>query len=1810
MSRKRVRDVAEYKRAPRPRREEKSSIPLHIAPFYEIKYIPFRLANVEIGEADPNQIRPLAEMVRRRVMAIERIPAIRGQSFNLLIKVHTYLHETDMNQWLTIDLGSYNRFSEETSVDELIDLIWQRLLELAEEYGRLITFLMVSIIIVMLGGGVVGGCDKRARGGVFMEQGINLQSFKSKDNECGIRILIHVFKKNKSRMNAKLFNKYCRSIKGIRKACDDPPALKSPWTVVQLNQVCTKLNVNLIVYPLANITGDPLFGVESGKGLLTIRMVYCPPGSKYSDNGCGHYLYMTDQLVRCELCKKQRIPKRLHKCVLTCEHCGETYTVSNVTHRCIRQVRAEEKDNYERSTTVLRQEVEDILAGKVDDEKTLFTWRQRVDRGLSTALLGDAGTGKTYQMKKLIRDKISSGEWKPSQIQVLCSEACGTQAYADLEGVERSTIHSFLKLYINCDYKKHARTLDTDKRHKANKLRIMRKSVIVIDEIGNLSVDLASKLSYILSHLHTSNIPFGNAQLLITGDFNQRPPIVQDELQPPLFMTQFWQSLNVKASKLKKQHRLNVTSSDDLLLLKAQLLVARGILDSETRNALCDLTVKPDPSVYENDPDVTYLVNLNADVFSIGKRKIFQFLPHDSIVEYHAKTSDGSIATKAKPNVLFDPILYAAVDAPMMFTNNRYASQGATNGTMGRVVSLEEQTLTVRLDYDPRITICVERMKLTGGAIQFPIRLAYARTTSKSQGATLNKVCFFPWDNSKAVANTYVGISRVRSAKDLFMSEWLLPKHIVVSPLANKYMEICDLGPSQIRKQLEVLHSKCPLPYAYNNTPHAIQILSTDKSVHKGEKQLWKRDMLRPKYPQHIWKNVLTFDFETAPDDRGIETPYSVYARFWKTPNDYIEFYHGLDDEGNLQPDCQGHFTRWMMEELVKPICDEWVASNYKNKASIKLIAFNGSGFDFGFVANELLARCEYDGITFKPTALASSRLMQSEITFTDNGRDLKVVQLWDPYLMCGLSLDKAHAAFCSEKHKKVKKDVFPHKYLKRVGAERGFETRGPIELNIKKDFFENMWSVVAAKIKRGELERGSEEGTVMFDLRKQHDTYLKLDVILMENVYEALCDIVFQFIPGENLLPTSFPTLASFAYYASTRLLPPEAIESIDKKGMRRTKLHRVSMRLSRIIREGVFGGRTLNRCLKFISSQYDDIVAQEKVYGPGLKRYLAAKKAVESCISAQKRLVPKADESLVDAYANDLCDVFGKKGDRKLMSCDELDTVVEDYIRIEVETRDDRLAGKACYDSLDDALFYLDVNGMYHAIMQEELFPYGVHQELTATQDCESLLRFFLEDKTDQSPMFLMRLDLFPNIHDVESSIPHRGEAGRLMWDNTPKIQQVYTSVHIRLAMDRGYRIANPTWAIVWGKQDQTTGEWSGDKTRLFHDFMKKCEAGRLLGGGFKTFYKGTANRNFGAWTKRDFDEEYHIFSSVGGVFENVDELLMHYRDGSKSCTYHESYVKPNGDAVVVTKWTSAISEEEVLGKRGPWIGAFVLAYAHRMIDDGVENSIGEHRRNGDYTRQIYNGDTDSIFLHARDVDVKRMGIHLKTLGKLSDDLDKYYPTPKTDEYGDIVSDSKGRPPFAKIVQMCCPAKKMYAMKFLTPEGLLKTSNPKSKGIGKGQKLNLSSGFEWSAFKEKYASGLKSADVDVKRQARNNLHCAVREHGGDFTDALTFDLLMASVEKSSEFEGIVGSTQSWKSYGLNLPQHALAANVEFFQKCNTVLSREILTGGAKFPPERKRWPRCENGKAVDNKTPTTIWSVPNAWIPKGGSCACYNCK
>ncbi|XP_062581498.1 uncharacterized protein LOC134243283 [Saccostrea cucullata] len=144
--------------------------------------------------------------------------------------------------------------------------------------------------------------------------------------------------------------------------------------------------------------------------------------------------------------------------------------------------------------------------------------------GHNVLILGPAGTGKSYVVKKIAQTMKSSGK------RVGVTGTTGMAASL-IQGV---TVHKFFALrdgrYSNEEL---TNKILTDVNYHDVKTRILSIDCVIIDEISMLSWKLLEQIEYVCRHVRGVSNPFGGIQMVLAGDFFQLKPVANQRYGDP-----------------------------------------------------------------------------------------------------------------------------------------------------------------------------------------------------------------------------------------------------------------------------------------------------------------------------------------------------------------------------------------------------------------------------------------------------------------------------------------------------------------------------------------------------------------------------------------------------------------------------------------------------------------------------------------------------------------------------------------------------------------------------------------------------------------------------------------------------------------------------------------------------------------------------------------------------------------------------------------------------------------------------------------------------------------------------------------------------------------------------------------------------------------------------------------------------------------------------------------------------------------------------------------------------------------------------
>ncbi len=396
---------------------------------------------------------------------------------------------------------------------------------------------------------------------------------------------------------------------------------------------------------------------------------------------------------------------------------------------------------------------------------------------------GRAGTGKSTLLNHL--------SFTTEKQIVICAPT-GVAAL----NVGGQTIHSLFRLPIGviADHR-------IDQNDATRKL-LNSIDTLVIDEVSMVNADLVDAIDRSLRQARQKpDAPFGGVQLVLFGDPYQLAPVPGDAEERAYFADTYrsmwffdamvWREADLRIVELSEIHR-----QSDVEFKQALNAVRHGQVTAEIAGLLNTAGARrPLPS----EGAIT-LATRNDTVNRINAAALAQ-LPGRSLGSAAAITGD--FGGRAYPA---DEDLQLKVGAQVMFLRNDSPMDGGprwVNGTIGVVTRIDD-TVWVEVDGDvhevePAVW---EKFKYSYNPLtkklskdvvaeftQFPLRLAWAVTIHKAQGATYDTAIVDLGSRVFSPGQSYVALSRLTSLDGLYLARPLRPNDIIVDPNVQRFMQ-------------------------------------------------------------------------------------------------------------------------------------------------------------------------------------------------------------------------------------------------------------------------------------------------------------------------------------------------------------------------------------------------------------------------------------------------------------------------------------------------------------------------------------------------------------------------------------------------------------------------------------------------------------------------------------------------------------------------------------------------------------------------------------------------------------------------------------------------------------------------------------------------------------------------------------------------------------------------------------------------------------------------------------------------------------
>ncbi len=399
----------------------------------------------------------------------------------------------------------------------------------------------------------------------------------------------------------------------------------------------------------------------------------------------------------------------------------------------------------------------------------------RLCEGKNVFLTGPGGTGKSYFIEQVRRQLGSDGK----KIGVTALTGCA----AILLGHGSKTLHSWAGIGLGKGtVGEIIKGIRSNRRAAINWLTT---NILIIDEISMMPADLFDKLNEVAKVIRKSSAPFGGLQVLLVGDFYQLPPIADGPVEAKFaFEGAAWSSVVHETVVLNQIHRQAEETFRDMLgrvrvgaASEADVTLLRSRLGLDWQS----LEIRP-----------TLLFSRRAMVDKINAVNLGKL--EGEIMTWKAKTLFVGTAGSPKASTEeleravttfdrdgpYDETLQLKLRSQVMLTVNLNLDHGLVNGSRGVIVGFDTRGA------EPLPVVLFKNgLKETVGRhswylddfqqvvrSQIPLRLAWAGTIHKAQGATLDCALVDIGRSTFEYGQAYVALSRVKSLDSLYVYEF------------------------------------------------------------------------------------------------------------------------------------------------------------------------------------------------------------------------------------------------------------------------------------------------------------------------------------------------------------------------------------------------------------------------------------------------------------------------------------------------------------------------------------------------------------------------------------------------------------------------------------------------------------------------------------------------------------------------------------------------------------------------------------------------------------------------------------------------------------------------------------------------------------------------------------------------------------------------------------------------------------------------------------------------------------------------------
>ena len=327
------------------------------------------------------------------------------------------------------------------------------------------------------------------------------------------------------------------------------------------------------------------------------------------------------------------------------------------------------------------------------------------------------------------------------------------------------------------------------KKSRRAVLRWLKTDTLVIDEVSMMTPDLFEKLEEVSRTIRRDQRPFGGLQIIMVGDFYQLPPVSREDTKF-VFESPLWAKLGLITHDLTQivrqkdeafQTILNQARCGQLTKESLKILKRRMNLDYKS--------MEIQPSMLFTRRAEVDTINMNHLRKLTGDRKTYKASTvFNPLTQTQGLTNDTPEVVQAIQGLdkiaAYSTELTLAVGAQVMLLTNMNPGAGLVNGSRGVVIGFDRPTKDDTAATDTLFPVV--RFKSGIQIIQhhdwdtdmpgikrqqLPLKLAYAITIHKAQGATLDCALIDVGGRTFEYGQAYTALSRLKDMESLFIHD-------------------------------------------------------------------------------------------------------------------------------------------------------------------------------------------------------------------------------------------------------------------------------------------------------------------------------------------------------------------------------------------------------------------------------------------------------------------------------------------------------------------------------------------------------------------------------------------------------------------------------------------------------------------------------------------------------------------------------------------------------------------------------------------------------------------------------------------------------------------------------------------------------------------------------------------------------------------------------------------------------------------------------------------------------------------------------